>query len=184
MTSRNNIPHRCQTNHQKGAALIIGLVLLISLTIIGISVLSTTSLEHRMAGNMADQNLAFNAAEAVGRAITAQAANLNGPMSGVCARINVQPGCVKEIDALPDNWWDTATPVWWSANAISAANFMPAINGVGTQPQIVIEIIPYTDPVKGVKYDSTKIEYVRLTSRGIGASNNTEVVIQQTIMKY
>ena len=172
--------YRYQAGNQKGAALIIGLVLLISLTIIGISVLGTTSLEHRMAGNMADQNLAFNAAEAVARVVTAQAANVNGGMERVCANLNV-PGCI--ANGLPENWWDNADQNWWAANAISATNFMPPINGVSTQPQIVIEVIPDLDPDVG-HGRRTFIEYVRLTSRGTGASNNTEVVIQQTIMKY
>jgi type IV pilus assembly protein PilX len=50
--------------HQKGAVLAIGLVMLLLLTLIGISGTQTTGLEERMAGNEQDENLAFQAAEA------------------------------------------------------------------------------------------------------------------------
>jgi Tfp pilus assembly protein PilX len=49
---------------QRGAALAVGLVFLLVLTIIGVSALSTTSLEERMAGNLQEQTKAFQTAEA------------------------------------------------------------------------------------------------------------------------
>lgn len=50
-------------NREKGAALITSLVFLTVLTILGMSTLGTSLLESRMAGNMRDRNLAFQAAE-------------------------------------------------------------------------------------------------------------------------
>jgi len=49
--------------NQRGAALAVGLVLLLAMTIIGISALNTTSLEERMAGNTQEMNRAFQIAE-------------------------------------------------------------------------------------------------------------------------
>lgn len=51
-------------NHQRGATLIIALIMLLLLTIIGLSSMRGTSLQESMAGNMRDGNLAFQAAEA------------------------------------------------------------------------------------------------------------------------
>jgi type IV pilus assembly protein PilX len=48
---------------QRGAALITSLVILLVLTAIGITALSTTSLEQKMATNLQDFNRAFQAAE-------------------------------------------------------------------------------------------------------------------------
>lgn len=181
MTYQNS-PNMHQPARQSGAALIIGLVLLMSLTIIGVGVLSTTSLEQRMAGNMADLNMAFNAAETVGRALSTQAGTILGPMERVCNLINVTP-CVTE--GLDDNWWDTSNQNWWANNAITATSFIDPINGVSTQPQIVIEIERHIthSQVRGVNYQTPGVDFVRLTTRGTGASNNTEVIIQQTIVK-
>ncbi len=49
--------------HQSGMALIIGLVMLLLLTIIMISAVRVTALEERLAGNMQNHNIAFQAAE-------------------------------------------------------------------------------------------------------------------------
>lgn len=51
------------SNREKGAALITSLIFLTVLTILGMSTLGTALLESRMAGNMRDRNLAFQAAE-------------------------------------------------------------------------------------------------------------------------
>ena len=56
-------PHRPAPGGQRGAALIVGLVLLLVLTILGVSGMSRSALELRMAGNSQAQNLAFQAAE-------------------------------------------------------------------------------------------------------------------------
>ena len=48
---------------QCGAALVTSLIFLTVLTILGMSTLGTSLLESRMAGNMRDRNLAFQAAE-------------------------------------------------------------------------------------------------------------------------
>src|SRR5690606_3767551 len=49
---------------ERGAVLIVALVLLLVMTILGVSSLSSTTLQERMAGNLRDSNLAFQAAEA------------------------------------------------------------------------------------------------------------------------
>lgn len=52
------------TQSQSGAVLIISLIMLLALTIIGLTSSSVTSLEEKMAANAKDINLAFQAAEA------------------------------------------------------------------------------------------------------------------------
>jgi type IV pilus assembly protein PilX len=50
-------------SRQRGIALIIALVFLLMLTILGVSVMNSASLEGRMAGNTQETNRAFQAAE-------------------------------------------------------------------------------------------------------------------------
>lgn len=57
--SMNSLP-RAQT----GVALVVTLLILLVMTILGVSSMQSTTLEERMAGNMRDQNLAFQSAEA------------------------------------------------------------------------------------------------------------------------
>jgi Tfp pilus assembly protein PilX len=60
-------------HRQSGMVLIVSLIILLLLTIIGVSGLRTTNLEERMAGNDRDQSVAFQAAETALRAGEAQA---------------------------------------------------------------------------------------------------------------
>jgi len=53
---------------QDGSVLLISLVMLLILTIVGISAMRNTTLEEKMAGNMRDKGLSFQAAEATLRA--------------------------------------------------------------------------------------------------------------------
>lgn len=57
--SRHGPVHR-----QRGAALLIALVLLLVLTILGVTAMQTTTMQERMAGNLRDRAVAFEAAEA------------------------------------------------------------------------------------------------------------------------
>lgn len=61
---------------QKGAALIIGLIILVVLTLIGVQAMRTSIVQERMAGNMRERHVAFQAAEAALRVGEA-----NGPFS-------------------------------------------------------------------------------------------------------
>lgn len=60
MKLRNTI----RLDSQRGAALAVGLIFLLVLTILGVSSLSTTSLEEKMAGNLQEKSRAFQTAEA------------------------------------------------------------------------------------------------------------------------
>nr|WP_087145775.1 PilX N-terminal domain-containing pilus assembly protein [Crenothrix polyspora] len=50
--------------NQSGVILVVSLIILLLLTLISLTGMQTTSLEEKMAGNMRDKNLAFQAAEA------------------------------------------------------------------------------------------------------------------------
>ncbi len=58
-----NIRNTKFANKQSGAALFVSLIMLIALTIIGLSAANRSNLQERMASNLHIQNLAFNAAE-------------------------------------------------------------------------------------------------------------------------
>ena len=77
MSSRTHRPNASGAA-QRGAALVVGLLLLLVLTILAISGMTTASLEMLMAGNEQYQERAFQAADsAVERAITAGIYNTN-----------------------------------------------------------------------------------------------------------
>ncbi len=64
-TQRAMIPDaRPRVPRQRGAVLIVGLVILLVVTMVGIGGQQSTVLQERMAGNMRQNNIAFQAAEA------------------------------------------------------------------------------------------------------------------------
>lgn len=160
-------------HHQKGAALVIGLVLLISLTILGIGALSTTSLEQRMAGNMGDLNLAFNSAETAGQLYT----NYIMTRSDFPRNRN-----------LPEAWWNNNAfdADWWGSDLNTITHGAP-LPEVYSQPRIVVEDVDLfvrDSDVIGHAYTASGTEHIRLTTRGTGYSRNTQVIIQQIIAKH
>ena len=67
--SHSTFNHKHCASTQNGSVLLISLVILLVLTIVGVSAMRNTTLEEKMAGNMRDKGLSFQAAEATLRAL-------------------------------------------------------------------------------------------------------------------
>jgi len=169
---------------QGGAALIISLVLLLALTVIGIGSMNKSSLEQRMAGNMGDLNLAFNAAETASRGYALQvSASPNHPPSlNNCN--GIAGPCL--TNGLANDWWndpDNRGHDWWTANA---QIYNGDIALVKTNPHVIVESQGFVSDslTQGHSYaGGSGVNYYRLTVRGTGLSNNSEAIIQQTLAK-
>lgn len=119
--SNRNTRLGAMRSHQRGAALVVGLLLLLVLTILAISGMTTASLEMLMAGNEQYQERAFQAADsAVERAITAGVYNTNATVGDYIpsGNPNIAPtpdrgtgqvGCVQTIPADADTATDDST---------------------------------------------------------------------------
>ena len=121
---------------QSGVVLVISLVMLLLLTLIGVTSVQTTSLEEKMAGNMRDQNIAFQAAEA---ALRDAEADINSTrISGVTTfdALCTNGLCYNGGADIPSIWTD-ATKV---ANAVSYGAYtgVAAIAGLAAQPKYLI----------------------------------------------
>ncbi|PJI46436.1 MAG: pilus assembly protein PilX [Pseudomonas sp.] len=80
---------------ERGAVLLVSLVMLVLLTLIGLAGMRMVQLEERMAGNLRDRQMAFQAAEAALRAGEATALaryRRDGPMASVDAAEGVASG--------------------------------------------------------------------------------------------
>ena len=134
----------CATNptikQQQGAVLVVSLIMLLVMTLIGISSMRTTVLEEKMASNYRDSNIAFQAAEA---------ALLDAEKDILC--IDTTIGC-REVSGLTSfdaactgglcAGWDAAG-VWTTAKMAASVNQSAftdavAIPGVVT-PQYLVE---------------------------------------------
>lgn len=84
-----------QTRHsQRGATLIISLVLLLIITLLAISSMREVTLEERIVGNLRDKQTAFNAAESALREGEIRLANSIGPADTSAACSTSAENCV------------------------------------------------------------------------------------------
>ena len=171
--------HKSSANtfpQQQGAVLIISLIILLVLTVIGIAGMRTTVLEEKMASNSFDQNTAFQAAEA---ALRDGEDTVNGLVT--TASFDGTNGRLGSSDSDPD-WFDSAT---WDPNNATSIAYSGTLSDVKTQPRYIIKFIGQaannTGSLKTVGYGVHKTSTVndfRVTARGPGKSDNSQVILQ------
>jgi type IV pilus assembly protein PilX len=150
---------------QQGASLIVALIFIVIMAMLGVTLANVTNLEERMAGNTRDRDLALQAAEAALRDAQVR-------LKAEAFRATLFP------DFDPENGNDAA---FWEACftgkvAPCAAPYEPAValpdgeeaGAVDEPPQFIVERKP----------DAGTTEIFRVTSRAVGASPDTIVVLQ------
>ena len=167
-----------------GVALFISLVLLLVLTILGVSVVQTTSLEIRMARNEHDSLLAFEAAESALR--DAEAA-LEVTTSTFAYDAGGTAGLWDMPDVDDDNRWEDDA-IWGDARTIVAATPVNAVPGQ-VQPRYMIEHIATVqrdenayqqDNEYNAAASSDSVDVFRVTALGFGGSPNSRAMLQTT----
>jgi len=168
-------------SRQRGAILVVSLVLLLIMTILAITISQTTRMQERMTGNARDSDLSFQAAEAgLRRAETFLETSASQPVACAAA------GCVVYQIATPQAVlpFDLRNQIksWWDNNAqLYSAATGQTIPGVTVQPQYVIQelgFIPDSLTVgKGVPSGRT---FYRNTAHGYGGSPAAQAVIEGT----
>lgn len=171
---------------QHGAVLVMALLMLFVLTLIGVSSISTTTMEEKMSGNTRNRHLAFQAAESgsrdAERFITANIANPEGLFTAGGA------GGLYSIGNGPSST-DAVDPTWWANVAANPRiSYLPDVQDVLTKPQYTIEYLGVTEQqeaddleIRGgenVGGGQGAIHTYRITTRGTGLTNSSVVVIQ------
>ena len=159
-----------KATYQSGAVLIISLIMLLLLTLIGTTGMQTSSLEEKMAGNMRDRNLAFQAAESALRDAENDIAVLPSRISGF-TNFTVNCGtnglCYNgAVNEYSPAIWTTANMTASPSVAYGSFTSATAIPNVSAQPRYIIEGLPGA----GV--------YYRITVRAQGINANTVVWLQ------
>jgi type IV pilus assembly protein PilX len=170
---------------QQGAVLIIGLIMLLLLTVIGMSSIRGTDLQERMAGNARDHNLAFQATEA---AVRSAENYLSGASIVRYQLVNGSyQGYQKDLTgSKPPMLWSAEE---WKTGTVTLAN--KTLVGISEQPKYLIEqlevtISPgnYGSAVDQQSVDSmAEREVYRITARGLGGTKDSEALIQTTFIR-
>lgn len=181
---------------QSGVVLVVSLIMLLLLTMIGISALQNTGLEEKMAGNMRDRNLAFQAAETalrdaerdIGRSLSTDRVygftNFSADC-GLATATALDDGLCFRTAPFDDTagnrfLWDASR--WPNIQKVDYGAFTsaPAIKDkLSAQPQYVIET--FSVQQNGCAHHRGQFCY-RITVRAQGANPNT-VVWLQTVYK-
>ena len=161
------------------------LLMLFVLTLIGVSSISTTTMEEKMSGNTRNRQLAFQAAESVVRdaekfidtAIIIPSTQFTNTGVGGLYTLGKGPSSSEAIDSA---WWTTHNKVHYTSTK----------QGIKTQPQYVIEYLGSSSQASsptsinifggggGGGGGQGSIETFRITARGTGATDNAIVVLQ------
>jgi type IV pilus assembly protein PilX len=170
------------SRRQDGVALFIALVVLLIITVLGISGLQTTTLEERMAASARDRDIAFQAAEAA----LAQAETL---VEGLAVTdlpqfdLNANGFYRPKTGAVDDDWWESVD--WVNDGTLPTVGV--AIDGVAAQPRYIVEYqsrVLAGDDELNVSNVGAAIgaptDIFRITAFGTGGSARANVMLQAT----
>ncbi|MGP1667019.1 MAG: pilus assembly PilX family protein [Rhodanobacter sp.] len=169
---------------QRGAILIMCLIFLSVLTLMALTGMDTSVTEERMAGNMQDYNQAFEAAEvAMEDAEAWLAAQIELPSASAIGAAEVWTEDGPDPDTDADSWWDERSAAWWTANAESSVG----LDQVASQPQYLIEEYFVSTAGQSLSIGTGEVSQTRvlhrITSRGVGSSGTSEVMLQSTYIR-
>ena len=176
-----NDKHRAST--QNGSVLLISLVILLILTIVGVSAMRNTTLEEKMAGNMRDKGLSFQAAEA-----TLRAAEKYIEDNVVSTQAFDADGSDGFYDKSDMRVWKTLS--WDDNDSIENSDFDSAYN-VAESPRFIVQHIASITSDEnilnlgnyGQNTGAGTVEVFLITARATGGSGGAPVLLQTTYGK-
>lgn len=171
----NTLAHRPAAfrQSQQGAALIFALSFLLVMTMLGLSTVTSNTMQERMAANFTDLQRAFEAAE---------------------AGLRVAERAVADNAIVPIAPVNTpADPAFWEArlqenDAVVYAD--TPLAGVAAQPTYLVERVDFLGEWDSGEVSDGAFEapiqtrnLFRLTSRAVGAQPGTVVILQSTVLR-
>lgn len=168
---------------QDGMVLIVGLVMVLLITIVGLSAIRGTGLQENMAGNMRDRNVAFQAAESALR----EGETIVAPTNKVLPAFECAAGAglCQDLSVVPQNSVLYMTKANWK---LSAKESPLVLEGVENKPSYLLEELQVdigasaaaegsAIDVGGMMTTGDAVPY-RITAKGFGLSKDTEVIVQ------
>ncbi len=166
-------PIRCSApRQQRGVVLFVSLVMLLVMTLIGVTGMQNSSMEEKMVANVRDTELSFQAAEAALRE----------------AESSLQAAVLQEFDGSNTGLYQPATrgnpqlwevsSTWTSGGSLDYPGSLAYLSG---QPKYIIEELPpVPDPKGSIAADDPLSEsrIYRVTARGVGGTDKAITILQ------
>ena len=161
--------------NQKGAALIISLMMLVVMTILGVSAITTTTMEEKMAGNIRNKHISFQSAESAMRAAEVVVNTLsrdqvfNGSGGFYSATVYGDANFpIWEFDNPPINWQTITT----DTGAVQSPEWIIEDFGTSYRDEDCALIVPLPS--------GCELPVYRVTARGWGLNTNGFTLLQST----
>ena len=184
---------------QQGLALVMALLFLLVLTILGVTAITTSSLQEKMAGNLRNQFMAMESVESAMRAgeqwlfdYRTRFGPTSGPPPTICPSAGANNPLNPEVwtsdcivggvDAQTDSWWTTRT-VDYTSLGLGAAH---PITEVAAPPRYVIQFLQDVpdSPAKDLTYTKDKsMYYYMISGWSYGATQSARALLQDTFRK-
>jgi len=166
--------------HQTGASLIVSLMLLVVLTLLGLSGMQSTIMQERMSNNVRDKGMAFQATESAIRGGENWVKNID---VNTLANPNDGATCTAPCTIVNLNDYvnmTTETFGWWQTNG-QTFTFGSISNGApAADPRFIVEYHSRID--QGYSLDpmdpTPRPHLYRITAMGVGNTTTAEAIIE------
>ncbi|MCI0919551.1 hypothetical protein JNA64_20520 [Pseudomonas stutzeri] len=183
--------NRLQPYRERGATLLIALILLLVITVLAISSIREAALEERIVGNVRDQQAAFNGAESALREAETRLANSAGPplpATPCAATLCVLPSPPTSISFLDWSWWQSNAITYQGATTDSTALGVASTPRwqsafIGFDPADSNGTVEVTDP--DLRSKGVGPYYYQVNAASQGRSTRTMTSLQSvTVQRY
>jgi type IV pilus assembly protein PilX len=167
--------------NQRGAILITALMLLLIMTILGITAVTTSTLQEKMAGNLRDQYMAQEAGDAILRAAE----------NWIFKRTTIPTSSCSPTGS--ERLWDSSCPdmqtletqsdSWWASNGFDSPSVLSASGmSVSQAPRYVDEFLQRVEEPLGQSPKQYKY-YYRTTGWSVGFTSSAPGLFQGTFSR-
>jgi len=168
---------------QAGFTLVVGLLFLLLLTILGVTSMTTSSLQEKMAGNLRDQDNALQAAES---ALRSGELNVSAKWQSSGTKpqpdINCTAGNVCAAGLVQYNnttWWNTHSTEYGTSSQEIAS-----VGGISVEPRFIVEeaqiLKPTLDPGNSYGRKNPYTAVYKVYSRASGTTTLSNVILEET----
>jgi len=167
-------------NKQRGSALILSLLILLVMTMLGITAMSTSTLEEKMAANDRNQKVAFQNAELTLSRTETNMKQANW-MNDVERVLGTDPGFYAQGTTL--NYYDQNT---WAADSADCST------DADTQARTcsIVQVMDEPSPLEAgggygqLSQSNMRVARLRVTTQGSGSNGITRSMVQSTLEKF
>lgn len=159
---------------QNGVALVVALILLVVMTLLGLSAMRSVTLEEKMAANTFDRSLSFQSAESTLREAEAllNVAPPGSPPTPAAGTCNVNGFCGAPVVGAEPRWTDAAFTGWKDATAVTSGS-------ISITPQYFIEYLGSTFPCNTINPNTNlTCKRYRVTVRSNAGADRAAVMLQ------